>query len=85
MTDIIILLPCRQLQIYSARHCGSFAKQVQTEKLKHVEHLIGGCHDDLTCYLVQCFNQPAVSSCLVCRHQVKTPFFQIFENIAEKQ
>jgi hypothetical protein len=60
MSSCCCLIWARQLQIYSARHCGSFAKQVQTEKLKQVEHLIGGCHDDLTCYLVQCFNQPAI-------------------------
>ena len=32
---------CRQLQTYSARLSGLFARQVETQKLEQIEHLIG--------------------------------------------
>ena len=51
--------------MYSVRHCQSFARDIQTERLRVIEHLIGGLHDDdLSLYLIQCFNHSTVSLCL---------------------
>ena len=51
----------RQLLLYSVRYSSSFAKDTQKAKLTQVEHLIAGYHDNLTHYLLLCFNNSTVS------------------------
>ena len=51
---------CRQVQRYTLRYCSSFVRHTQMERLKHIEHMIGGHHNDLTRYLLECFNHPTV-------------------------
>ena len=36
-------------------------RQVKSQKLEQIEHLIGRRHNNLTDYLIQYFNHPAVS------------------------
>jgi tetratricopeptide (TPR) repeat protein len=54
------LIWTKQLQLYSVRHSSSFARQANSERLRHVEQLIGGCHDDIVHYLTRCFNHPMI-------------------------
>ena len=61
----IILYLHRQLQLYSVRHWSSLARQVQTEKLRHIGRLIGGCHDDIMHYLTGCFFHVLVCFALI--------------------
>ena len=76
------------------RHSLSFAKEIESERLKAVENLIGGCHDndsddandDITRYVSQCFNHSQVSVyninewvLRVCLHIIFNFFMQIFE------